>query len=97
MKDELQFKCLSVGISGPKFKQEPIQGSHLFVMPSGKFYISILKSAFSNAHLATFAELVYLFCRNNRDDRFFLFAIQTVSKTQKAAPETLFSAKKVNA
>lgn len=37
MKDELRFKCLSVGMSGPnEVEQEPIQGRHLFAMPPGK-------------------------------------------------------------
>lgn len=37
MKDELQFKCLSVGMSGHTFvKEEPIQGNQLYAMPPGK-------------------------------------------------------------
>ena len=39
MKDELRFKCLSVGMSGQKtitIEQEPIQGNHLYAMPPGK-------------------------------------------------------------
>ena len=42
MKDELRFKCLSVGMSGQKsIKEEPIQGSHLYAMPPGKLTISL--------------------------------------------------------
>ena len=37
MKDELRFKCLSVGMSGPKaIEEEPIRGNHLYAMPPGK-------------------------------------------------------------
>ena len=37
MKEELSFKCLSVGMSGTRaIEQDPIQGKHLFVMPPGK-------------------------------------------------------------
>ncbi|XP_020603203.1 uncharacterized protein LOC110042195 [Orbicella faveolata] len=36
MKDELQFKCLSVGMRGEKATEEdPIQGSRLYAMPPG--------------------------------------------------------------
>ncbi|XP_068718037.1 uncharacterized protein [Montipora capricornis] len=36
MKEELQFKCLSVGMSGPAgIQQDPIQGDHLFSAPPG--------------------------------------------------------------
>lgn len=37
MKDELQFKCLSVGMRGEKATEEdPIHGRHLYVMPPGE-------------------------------------------------------------
>ena len=40
MKEEMQFKCLSVGISDQTFiKEEPIQGNHLYAFPPGEFYL----------------------------------------------------------
>ena len=40
MKDELQFKCLSVGMREEKATEEdPIQGSRLYAMPPGKSHV----------------------------------------------------------
>ena len=47
MKEELQFKCLSVGMSGPAgIQQDPIQGDHLFSAPPGKYLLSSTLSFF---------------------------------------------------
>lgn len=40
MKDELQFKCLSVGMRGKQGTEEdPIHGSNLYAMPPGKSHM----------------------------------------------------------